>query len=803
MARKKDKRGKRKPAGASHEALPLAALDAEVARLEARGDYSAMLEAAKALYKRRPDAVSGARIAEAYWGRILQLREKGLYREATALLPLRDRYRPGERSPGERSVEERRTRFHLLLHAGQVEAAAKELHGWPGTAEDADLLRADLLILYPQAAHLCGADSEGRLAAGLQAVQHALAAYDREDDGAAFEALKTLGLKSPFRQWRLFLRGAIAFHRCDDEAAGQALSAIPAETAAGELAGAFLRALAGGASDPLATQPIRAESASLESRRDALLRAGGSRDFGALLSSAQTLVGAAPSEPRIQRLVALFLWHCLLQHRGKDPSRQWPAVKSFFRGRIVDDSHFSRTKALTLEQMGGWEEAEECWMNFAEGVEAGRVRLPPGATPEQARARVHLQAARDLVKAQAEARGNPFAFEEPRHSKVEDHLERAIELDPARPDPCLAGLAVARDEWGDLKRAGHWADRLAECFPEHLEGLLLAADVALRRRVFRKALGFLRRAEAVEPLHPEVRRLKGEALLLSARKRTAERKHDLARKDYQAALPFQEARRVPAVRLELGCLELVAGCRAEGEALVGEAVAGLGAGAGVWFRATIEGQIQGVDPKLRGEWSARLDELLAQPERGAALELAAVYREYERDARAGRTLDRTRLTRYLAKCTHLVYTSEEALNLCHLLHDLEATSALGALARRSRETHPGDFHFPTFEILARPNLLPGDIESLEDCREKALAAGDERFARLIGGVLAAHEPWDDDDGWGDEGEGDELGLPGGMPRELLDAMRELLEGALGPPAPPRGRRAKRPRRQLGLFGDDE
>ena len=798
MARKKDKKAKRKAAAPSQPELSPEALEGEIARLKAGGDYSSMLEAAKALYKRRPDEASGTRVADAYGGRIRQLQEKGLYREAAALLPLRDRYRPGELS-----AEERYTRFYLLLQASQVEAAAQVLRRWPGAAEEVDPLRADLLVLYPEAAGFPGADPEGRLARGLGTVQAAFAAYDREDDSAALDTLKALGLKSPFRSWRLFLRGAIAFYRRDDEAAAQALGAVPAGTAAATLAAAFLRAQATGSPDPLAGAPTRKEPTSLEARRDALANPADPRDFGRRLEAARALVSAMPGEPRIQRLTALFLWHCLLHHRGKDASSHWPTLKKFFHQTLVDDPRFSRTRALMVEHFSEWEEAEEGWVDFADAIKNGQVRLPAGIAPEHARARVHLRAAAVLAKALDKPGKNPFFHDEPSREEVEHHLEEAIQLDPARPDPFVMGLNLARDRWDDLKRAAYGADRLVGRFPQHLEGQLAAAGLALKRQVFQKALGFLRGAEAVEPLHPEVRRLKGQALLQSARKRASEKKYDLARKDYGAALPLQEGKRVPAVRLELGCLELASGRRAEGEALIAEAIAGLGRGAGAWFRAMTEGHHLGVDPKLLAQWSANLTEGLARPDRGVALELAAVYREYENHPLAAKALNRRLLTGYLKKCARLGFSSDEALTLCQLLYDLRALPPLAALARQSRMAHPGDFHFPAFELLAVPRPRPGDFEKLQDFYQRALGSGDERFAKLLGRVLALETPRSNKGGWGD----DVPFSPDDVPQELLDAVERLLGGGKRQPGarPPSVPKRRKPRRgqQLDLFGEDE
>lgn len=806
MARKKDKRARHKPSAPSLGEVPLEALEEELARLEEKADYSAMLDAAKVLYKRRPDAASGARLADAYQGRMGQLRDKGLYREAAALLPLRDRYRLVERS-----AEERKERFRLLLRAGQPEDAVKELRGWPGTREDADLLCADLVVVYPQASRFVDPETGGRLAKGLRAVQEAFAAYDRDDDDGALEILKAVGVKSPFRHWRLFLRGAVAFHRRDDDNAARAFSAIPRETAPGQLAADFLRALPGGTSSSLPSPATRPEPPSLASRRDALAATAGDRDFGVVLASAQALAAAAPDEPRVHRLVALYLWHLFLAHRGRDPSPQWGTLRRFFSGKVVDDAGFGRTKALALEGMGDWEWAAARWSQFAEDLQKGRVRLPPATTPEHARARVHVRAAKALARHAVEVRRQLYSPGDFFPSDIEKHCEAAVALDPDRPHAYLSALALARDEGCDLKRAAHWADRLVQRFPEHLEGLLAAADVALKRGVFQKATGLLRGAEAVEPRHPEVRRLRGHALLLSARKRAAEGKLELARKDYEGALPFQEARRAPMVELELGVLAFAAGRHADGERLLDAAVAALGGGAGAWFRATIEGRLRGLERALLKQWSARLDEWVKQPDQRAALELAAVYRDYEHQPRVGQTLDRPLVSKTLKKCARLPFTTDEAQTLCLLLYDLGDKPALALLARQSTTAHPGDFHFPAFELLARPVLRRGDEEKLAYFRRKALEGGDEHFAQLLRRVSAHHARWRDDGRWDDEEQRDEFPVPAHPPPERVDEGARPLEKVgeeTGPGAPvprPAPRRKKPPKRshQLDLFGDAE
>ena len=75
MARKKKKKGKRKQGQGAPAELSNEALEAEIARGEAAEDFKAMLAAAKALHKRRADPESSRRVAAAYAGRIIFLKD--------------------------------------------------------------------------------------------------------------------------------------------------------------------------------------------------------------------------------------------------------------------------------------------------------------------------------------------------------------------------------------------------------------------------------------------------------------------------------------------------------------------------------------------------------------------------------------------------------------------------------------------------------------------------------------------------------------------------------------------------------
>src|SRR5262249_26710293 len=63
-------------------------------------------------------------------------------------------------------------------------------------------------------------DQRDRLApdlhAGFDSIVHAFARYERSQDAEALDTLQAIGLRSPYLEWRVLLRGLCAFSRGED-----------------------------------------------------------------------------------------------------------------------------------------------------------------------------------------------------------------------------------------------------------------------------------------------------------------------------------------------------------------------------------------------------------------------------------------------------------------------------------------------------------------------------------------------------------------------------------------------------------
>src|SRR6476620_9732843 len=83
-----------------------------------------------------------------------------------------------------------------------------------------DALKSENWGLAADAALAWGARGRGALPptmrAGFDAVWEAFAHYEAGRDPTAFSALQIIGLNSPFVEWKLLLRGLIAYSAGDD-----------------------------------------------------------------------------------------------------------------------------------------------------------------------------------------------------------------------------------------------------------------------------------------------------------------------------------------------------------------------------------------------------------------------------------------------------------------------------------------------------------------------------------------------------------------------------------------------------------
>lgn len=512
---------------------------ARVESLIASGKTREALDLAKQWSKETRSAEAEALVIAAYEARIAAMLSQGLYDEATALAAL-----VGERFPAHRQRVGPLVSQSKAIAAGDLRALLAELAAAapprrreieailtrelrdPRLLADADALAADdpLRRAAGAVSDLFAAATSGPLAAG------ALAALDQ------------IPRHSPLAPWKLLIRAIDAYYRRADGAALANLDAIPPHAAPARLV-PMLRHLIGepGAPDqrsPAASALIQAVSGGRIVLRHHLLRlvrALDAKDPRTAVAAVERIMPSFELEPpALKRLFTATV----LRHWDRLNLNPKPLIETLRRDRRDLDwqRETQRLIALTLEHAGAWAEALVFWDSYlTAAIRAGTL---PAAGRAPARVLLHMAhlfpADREEVLAALDVASEEEIEVLIRSGELSECADRGRLLDRARqadPDPRVFQALVAHWETRDPRLAEAHAEAWRQAHPRDLEPLLHLARAAERRGAHRRALDLLELAEAIDRVHPEVRRSRFRLLLASAERRIREGRFALALAD--------------------------------------------------------------------------------------------------------------------------------------------------------------------------------------------------------------------------------------------------------------------------------
>lgn len=534
------KRDKRHPAGPRVEGpagSEPAAWRAHVEALLARGKTRDAVEVAKRFYKETRSLDAEVLLVGAYEARIRALMAGGMSREARDLTSL-----VAERFPG--------TRARLMPLVRESAALAdRDLGPLLAALASADeATRRDLettvrrVLTDPRALADHPALPEGDpLRQAARAVSELFAAVTTGPlPEGALARLDVIPRQSPLAPWKLLIRAIDAYYRRADAAVLANLSAIPADSAPARLVPA-LRCLAGDATaaerrslaERMLLDKVSGGRARFRARLAEVIDALRVKDHRRAANAARDLAEAADSAPRAFRttFAATMLTHWLRLDLNPEP-----LMTALVRGR--SDVETVRQLALAFERRGVWAAAVPAWDSYLDA--ARRVTALPRAGREPSRVLLHMaelippeiDEVLDVVMAEDEEELERLI----RAGVIPECFDRTRLLDRARaadPHPGVFRALVAHWEPRDARRAEAEAEAWRREHPRDLEPLLYLARAAERRSAHRKALDLLAQAEAIDRVHPEVRRSRFRVLLSSAERRLREGRVDLALDDVE------------------------------------------------------------------------------------------------------------------------------------------------------------------------------------------------------------------------------------------------------------------------------
>ena len=532
------------------------------------GHYPQALELARLFHSQQPGDASLAALKDALVGQIHQFLRSDRLVEARRHLD--------EAEKLESRLPDWLEQLSVLrARSGDWAGAIRLLDRVPGTLERPKALAqlVDRALREPKnGKSLLPAD----LHAGFDAIVSAFAHHERGQDEQARATLQSIGMQSPFLDWKLLLRGLMAYSATDDARAienWQRLDAgrLPAQLAAPlrfQIDAAFRGALTpeqmkrfGNRSDHLAL-PM------LASLRKIQLLLSSPDHLPDALRQVRPLIGMLKmNAPQyLPKLANCFYWLIILGGQPDD-MEEYEAIF----GKPADDPNFCRLIAFVMESAGRLEEAHKEWRQHSDWI-ASQPQRWPGEFGKRARAMIALRMGDNAIE-------HDNISDDPTPENFLDFLRRelhrpgkrkplkptaeacyrnALELAPDWKEPLarLLDYYIDEQQWEKAEAIGR---RFAERFPDNPHALVRLSDVLHAQAKDAEALEVLRTALKHNPLDSELRGVVAQLTLRRGRQQTASGDYEAARASFQESLNLDPQFVAPATRASLAACEFKAG----------------------------------------------------------------------------------------------------------------------------------------------------------------------------------------------------------------------------------------------------
>jgi tetratricopeptide (TPR) repeat protein len=555
------------------------------------GRFQQALELAKQAYKQEPTSARLDLLKKAYLGRAKQLREQGHGQDAAITLEAALRIDAGPAWLEQVARE--------LAQSGAARLALELAERLPPETASIPAIRAHAA----DGAMLLDAAGREQLPAALQAdfdrVRMAFKQVEQGQDERARATLQEIGLRSPFLEWKVLLRGFQAYYQNDDPRALENWQRLSPDRLPARLAAPFRCQIDPRyrAAQTTATQAAMQKhldqvqgSVIVHELRRLRQAMNGKETLASAFRQAEALLPLLRREaPQlVPRLATCFYWAAT--ETGPDDVRRYSRVF----GAPALDPHFHRLNALAYDRVRDPVAAHPHWLAYEKDV-AGHPEMFPDGQAGRARAEIWLHMGRNaaavpskkkLAKLPRYLRGNPN-LPKPLDPPPDRCFEKAIELAPDQIEP-YAELFEYQVEESNLPKAAKAAKRLLDRFPDHAPTLEAFGDVRLKEKKYKEALGLFQQALRGKPLDRELRQRVANAHLFQAREELADGDFDAARQHYQQALALEGESRQWTIHLRWAACEFKAGDDARAEELLRQASAGAPHPLAVSFRMLTE-----------------------------------------------------------------------------------------------------------------------------------------------------------------------------------------------------------------------
>jgi tetratricopeptide (TPR) repeat protein len=710
-------------------------LKPRIERARREGRFQQALDLAKQLHKYEPTPAHLELLKDVYLGRARQLRGQGQLRDAQTVLEVALRLDGENPSWLERLAEE----MALCGEVRQALALSERLHD-PSVVGRILGHVADT-VMQRQAAGR--ADLPPALQAECDRIVQAFEQVESGQDDAARETLQGIGLRSPFLEWKLLLRGLQAYWQNEDVRALENWQRLTAERLPARLAAPFRSQIdkAFQAAQPPATQTVLQKQFDRQQGSTLLvhlrtLRAtlADKTKLSAAFRQVEALLPALREEAPhlLPRLAACFYWAIL--DTGPDDVLRYQRVF----GKPPDDPNFHRLYALAYEKGDDLTKAHVHWQQYEMEIAANPESWPNGQAVH-ARALIwqHLgQNAASVATAGRGQRRNPFPLfgepepERPLDPSAEKCFQKSLELDAEQLETheALVGHHLEAKREGKAEKA---ARQLLKQFPEHAPTLELLSDLRLKHGDYAEALELIEQAVKGNPLDRRLRYKLSAAQLLHARSLGEAGDFEGARRGFQTAIELSGGSDNGVIRARWAAAEFKAGDVNRAEELLEQARNAAPAPVGIAFLLLTEIIRLKLDRKLKTRFDQEFKQGLAEPPSAAAtVFLVRILAGFHLGgiAYVGQKTHNQKILAYVNKARLVQFTESQYEELIQSLLDLEAFTRARQVSQQARVKFMNNPMFPYFNAMS---YLLGKDRRVHHWRLTPLLQAAQRLAQAL------------------------------------------------------------------------
>ncbi len=703
--------------------LSLGDLKARAERASREGRFQQALELVKQVYKAEPTPQHQELLRKTYLGRARQLRNQSQVRDAITVLQVASQLAhpaAGGDASGAVWLDQLAEEFAAC---GEVRRAMELLRGQPdslsyarvmGQAVDAALQQAEAgRRLLPETMQV-----------EFDCILRAFAQVEAAQDDQARETLQGIGLRSPFLEWKLLLRGLQAYWQKDDVRALENWQRLQPERLPARLAAplrflidpAYRLAQAPEAQALLQKQADRLQgSGCVPQLRTIQASLAGQQPLASAYRLADTVVPSLRAEAGhlVPRLAACYFWAIVTKGEFEDVFRHQRVF-----GTPADDPKLHRLHAMAAEHVGDLENAHTYWQEF-EKAAAGHPADWPGEQANRVRALIwnHMGHNAASIPDGDKLKGlPPFLRDHPSRPKplspsAEKCFERAIELAPDRLEGHEA-LFRFYDEKDKETKAIKAGKHLLERFPDHVPTLEALGDLYMRQEDYSDGLALFQRALKLNPLDRDLRYKVSTAHVFNARSLAERGQFDEARAEYEACLAYED---VEGDRSSIYCkwaaCEYKANDPTRAEELLQQALSKAGNRLAVAFSMLIETIRLKLPRALKNRFDKEFKEALAEPPTGAGAAAVAVTTSHHILAGVnyyGQKTHEKKVHNYLDQARHVDFSESQLEKICGALLIMKSSRLMGRYTEMGQKRFPSNPHF--YLIEAQSYLLQGPMQ---------------------------------------------------------------------------------------------